>query len=723
LPVVKAAPAKLSATMPALVKPAPKKVSPPAIQKAPAVVKAARPRGDDDEAGDKQEKSGATTWLLMGGGIVGGGVILLVLLAVIVGLVIWGVNRNKNSAAPDTSQASRPDPTPDRHPDPPKDPKPDPGDGSLPADVLSRTKQATVYISVKSGDGHEGSGSGFFEQSSGLIVTNAHVVGMLRADAKPPTKIEVVLNGGSPNEISLPATLVTVDRASDLAMLDVQLAPLQAQSQAKLTVLPAKDLLETQRVYVFGFPYGKDVNRAVTVSNTSVSSLHKGADGVLTQVQVNGGMHPGNSGGPVVDPRGNVIGVAVRGIEGTLINFAIPGEQVQALLGGRVTAVVVDTDAVARDRKFYIKVEVRTLDPRKAITRLAVDYWTGPGSQTPPKPSDQQPPLAPGNSQRQTTNMVYDPAKQAWVGELALDAAPDGTNQLWLQTVTTSGAGRPAWGKGFAFAIAPPVEPRAVVLKAQQRLGAVPVQVNSSGRYKLSAPGREDLSLLMNIVTRLNEDTQRLLPAGGAQLRDSVQRFEIGLSLNDEKVDTTDEFQQAIRQDVGAMALEFLADGQGSLTAKKVSFIKPVAPKSREILTDIGKQLLQSFDMVSTPQQGNLVQPGQTWQAKRELPTPILADAARPAMMDVTFTYRGVRPFKGHQVAVVSLRGTVAEPNQSGQLTGTILIAPETGTVVQATAKVESVMPTLVRGRCGANIQAQATGTLEINLKRGYGID
>ena len=48
--------------------------------------------------------------------------------------------------------------------------------------------------------------------------------------------------------------------------------------------------------------------------------LH-GDDGLLSKVQVNGGMQPGNSGGPVVDPHGNVIGVAVSIIEGTQINF------------------------------------------------------------------------------------------------------------------------------------------------------------------------------------------------------------------------------------------------------------------------------------------------------------------------------------------------------------------------------------------------------------------
>src|SRR5207244_1811592 len=112
---------------------------------------------------------------------------------------------------------------------------------------------------------------------------------------------------------------------------------------------------------------------------------------------------------------------------------------------------------------------------------------------------------------------------------------PDGTDHLWLQPVVTTGAGKPAWQRGFNFPISPPPDPKPIVLKPPQyRQGAiVPVQLTSTGRYKV-APlvGGEDLSLLMNIDTRLRETTQSLPPAGGAQLRLGVQKFAIGLSLN-----------------------------------------------------------------------------------------------------------------------------------------------------------------------------------------------
>ncbi len=71
------------------------------------------------------------------------------------------------------------------------------------ADVAQRVKSATVK--VQAGDDSTATGSGFFEQSSGLILTNAHVVGMFREGA-PPRKFEVTLNSGAEGETSLPCS-------------------------------------------------------------------------------------------------------------------------------------------------------------------------------------------------------------------------------------------------------------------------------------------------------------------------------------------------------------------------------------------------------------------------------------------------------------------------------------------------------------------------------------
>src|SRR5262249_44743110 len=144
---------------------------------------------------------------------------------------------------------------------------------------------------------------------------------------------------------------------------------------APLEVRSARNLVETQRVFVFGFPLGDRLGKEITVRESSVASLRKD-NGVLTKVQVHGGMDPGNSGGPVVDARGDVVGVAVSGILRTQINFAVPGDFVHVILNGRI-AEVGYARGQARDGSVVVPVTMRTIDPLRRVKGVAIDLWTG----------------------------------------------------------------------------------------------------------------------------------------------------------------------------------------------------------------------------------------------------------------------------------------------------------------------------------------------------------
>jgi S1-C subfamily serine protease len=585
-------------------------------------------------------------------------------LALIIGLFIWGWNRGTNAQAvlPPASQAAERPGDPPRT-EPAKDTKPTPepktaaehlppGDTSLPADVLRRVKAATVYVKVHMGDGRSATGSGFFEQSTALILTNAHVVGMLREGAPRPRKVEAVLNSGVDGETTLPAELVSIDREADLAMLRVQLSPAQADSVPRLAVAPANDLLETQPVYVIGFPFGEDVNRGVTVSATTISSLHHSADGTLTKVQVNGGMHPGNSGGPVIDGRGRVIGVAVSGILGTQINFAIPGETVAALVQGRVAEVHVATDALARDGKVVVPVRVLAIDPRRRINRIAMDYWTGP-ERLPP--ADRPPKLGELTTPRQTAEVKYDAERGEGRAELVLDAMPARGMQLWVQPVVTNGTGEASWLAGNAYALAPPVDEKPTTLAARHRVGRRNVELTSTARFKLEGRAGREQTYVQNLSAKLIEQTQTV-GFDGAHVLAAFQKFEAAVTLNGAKVRTSDRFQVAVRQDIAALLLDLRLDGKGNLVGKK-SDLTRVPLASRDVLQAIGEQITQSLDIVAIPQPGE-VKPGQTWQAKRDLPLD-MPDSFQTAVMQVTYTYRGLRDNEGRKVAVLELRGAL----------------------------------------------------------------
>src|SRR5205085_9900747 len=91
----------------------------------------------------------------------------------------------------------------------------------------------------------------------------------------------------------------------------------------------AANLKETLPVTVFGFPFGEALaieagNPSITVSKGSVSSVRRNHRDEVVAVQIDGALNPGNSGGPVVDAEGRLVGIAVATIRGANIGLAIP---------------------------------------------------------------------------------------------------------------------------------------------------------------------------------------------------------------------------------------------------------------------------------------------------------------------------------------------------------------------------------------------------------------
>ncbi|MCC6741967.1 MAG: trypsin-like peptidase domain-containing protein [Planctomycetia bacterium] len=162
-------------------------------------------------------------------------------------------------------------------------------------------------------------GSGFIVDESGYIVTNDHVI----ADA---TRIRVVLPGGE----ELEPKLVGSDPATDLALLKVEAAGLRP---AKLGDSDA--VVVGEWVMAVGSPYG--LSNTVTAGIVSA----KGRSGVSQiayegYIQTDAAVNPGNSGGPLVNLRGEVIGITSAilsksgGYDG--ISFAIPANRAKDVI-------------------------------------------------------------------------------------------------------------------------------------------------------------------------------------------------------------------------------------------------------------------------------------------------------------------------------------------------------------------------------------------------------
>jgi uncharacterized protein (TIGR03067 family) len=314
--------------------------------------------------------------------------------------------------------------------------------------TLKAVKQSTVYLKVNLGDNRRIQGSGFFTGEPNLVLTNAHVIGMGKDQSDFPDRIDVVVNSGQEDERSYLGEVVGVDPELDLAVVRVvsndKLAP-------PLTVVSGRDLEETQTVFIFGFPLGRDLGKQITVSKSSISSLRKDESGVLERIQVNGGMHPGNSGGPVVDAKGQVVGVAVAVVRNTQLHLAVPGDRVQDFLGGRVASVWIGKPR-QQGAKLMADVRVRLIDPMDRVTSVSLDYWLGPNGKSRPPSSISALPVK-GDSPRQTLSLGL--AEGVAEGKWTIPLPGEG-QVIWAQPRFLTKSGEKRWAQATIIRPAPP---------------------------------------------------------------------------------------------------------------------------------------------------------------------------------------------------------------------------------------------------------------------------
>lgn len=136
------------------------------------------------------------------------------------------------------------------------------------------------------------SGSGFAVSRQGFIVTNYHVVEGC-SEVYIHSKNHEILAG-----------IIAFDTVNDVALLKGNFTPNETFT---LEISPP---ILLQDIYVAGYPFGKKISTSVKVTKGIVSSL-TGFNNSLSVVQIDAALQPGNSGGPIIDENGNVIGVAV----------------------------------------------------------------------------------------------------------------------------------------------------------------------------------------------------------------------------------------------------------------------------------------------------------------------------------------------------------------------------------------------------------------------------
>lgn len=192
--------------------------------------------------------------------------------------------------------------------------------------AYEKVSDSTVAIltfedKISSEENAEGQGTGIIVSKDGYIVTNSHVIG----DSKTAYKYQVILNNGK----KYTANVAGYDTHTDLAVLKINgkdLKPVHFVKKSQLNI--GEDIIAV------GNPGGLDFQNSLTKGIVSAKDRTLD-DGTVSYIQTDAAVNPGNSGGPLCNLYGDVVGITTAKINSSLyegMGFAIPSDTVEKVV-------------------------------------------------------------------------------------------------------------------------------------------------------------------------------------------------------------------------------------------------------------------------------------------------------------------------------------------------------------------------------------------------------
>lgn len=170
------------------------------------------------------------------------------------------------------------------------------------------------------------SGTGFYVSDDGHIITNYHVINGC-------SEVKVHAEGKSTT-----ATILAKDSSNDLALLKVSNKPPHVFAFSNANPYPL------QNIIVAGYPFGDAVSSSLKFTTGVISSL-AGIGNNYSQMQIDAAIQPGNSGGPIIDEFGNIVGVAVAKLDVDKVyeDFGVIPENTNFGIKGSIAKILLES--------------------------------------------------------------------------------------------------------------------------------------------------------------------------------------------------------------------------------------------------------------------------------------------------------------------------------------------------------------------------------------------
>lgn len=169
------------------------------------------------------------------------------------------------------------------------------------------------------------SGTGFFIDENGYIVTNYHVI-----DEGSTFEVDVTTNGQTK---SLSAKIVSFDKQNDLAILKIDSPNFKRLKNLQYSFNTSTQDVGTS-VFALGFPLTQIMGKEIKFTDGKISSK-SGYQGDITTYQITVPIQSGNSGGPLFDEKGNLVGITSSGLNKQIAdnaNYAIKTSYLKLLI-------------------------------------------------------------------------------------------------------------------------------------------------------------------------------------------------------------------------------------------------------------------------------------------------------------------------------------------------------------------------------------------------------